>query len=420
MDLNELFNVTQTIEEKEELDESIQRDLEFIEKCKETIFIGNANFQPTEKDIKGFLSKKITFWKYKDKGYKIKDLIDKEWKEGIWYLDYLSSKADQWSDFFIWLHSKEVILHYHKNKEIIKKDKVEFPFVNFKDLYEYKKGKVDIFQGITEWRKLRDEKTIIYLDTETTGLNQDKMDSAIQIYLLKTFQGKRIDDKLLYIKPYKKPLSKEVEKIHWITKKYIAENWLSPIEWLKQINKFLEECDKDNTIIMAHNWRFDKDILDTMYNDWRMKPVELPFYDSIQILSVTLRYFNKDIKKMNLSYLIEKYLWEENIKNLIKEVTVGLNMEFNDRKIKNTKIKFFKKEIRKFIEVERKDDFLFDANTQELENDLDNNNINWEKIVKILKEKELRRHKGDYDTIKLIQIMEKLYKDWEGWLKNSV
>lgn len=419
MDLNELFSVTQTVEEKEELDEGVQRDLEFIEKCKETIFRGNANFQPTEKDIKMFLSKDLTFGKYKDKGYKIKDLIDNEGKDGIWYLEFLGSKADQWSHFFIWHHSKEVILHFHKNNEVIKKDRVEFPFVNFKELHEYKKGKVEVLQGINEWKKLRDEKTIVYLDTETTGLNRDNMDSAIQVYMTKTFQGKRIDDKILYIKPYKKHSPKEVEKVHWITKKYIAENGLSPIEGLKQINTFLEWCDKDNTIIIAHNAWFDKGILDTMYNDWRMKPIELPFYDSIQILSVTLKYFNKDIKKMNLSYLIEKYLWEDNIQNLIEEITVALNMEFNDREMKNTKMKSLEKEIRKFIEVEKRDDFLFDANTQELENDLDNGNINWDRILKILKEKESRRHKWDYDTIKLMQVMEKLYRDWDDWIQNG-
>jgi hypothetical protein len=117
-------------------------------------------------------------------------------------------------------------------------------------------------------------------------------------------------------------------------------------------------------------------MLEFMFNDWNIPLYKTPHLDTIEIIKTILWRKNPDITKANLDHLITKYLKEVDIEKLYSELDEYRVVVQNFKTY--TDIELFKKDIigiekgilkkiNLFLENEKKNDLLYDKNTNYIE-----------------------------------------------------
>lgn len=161
-----------------------------------------------------------------------------------------------------------------------KKNHVFYDSIYFKKTFKEKLEFVNTI--VNNW-------SFILLDTETTDLNEFGTALPVQISI-KVFENWILVDKLEeYINVdvenyYHAP---DALKISHITKEILNEKWIT-LEEFK--NKFLNLLTKNsNKYIICHNAKFDKEIINNLFNKVWIKYNEKPknkFIDSLEIIKV--------------------------------------------------------------------------------------------------------------------------------------
>jgi DNA polymerase III alpha subunit (gram-positive type) len=112
---------------------------------------------------------------------------------------------------------------------------------------------------INKIKETLNNKNILIIDTETTGLSVNN-DRIIQVaYQLCNESGQLLEESNFYIKPDYPylPIHDNAEKIHHITRDYATQNGISFHEFANKIKYILEKTD----IIVAHNYNYDHDMI---------------------------------------------------------------------------------------------------------------------------------------------------------------
>ena len=165
---------------------------------------------------------------------------------------------------------------------------------------------------------------IVVFDTETTGLDVEN-DDIIQIAAIEIINGKKGREFEVYINTEKDLTASE--KIHHISKEHLNKHSMDKAEALSKFREFV-----DNNILIAHNIRYDEDIL--FFNNERENLKQLPndveFIDSIDIA----KRLYPTLVSYKLEYLIKEFNIEgKNSHNAIDDVraTVNLLLYFKDK-----------------------------------------------------------------------------------------
>ena len=156
---------------------------------------------------------------------------------------------------------------------------------------------------------------VVVFDTETTGLDT-KNDDIIQIAAIEIIDGKIGKSFEVYIDT-DKDLS-ESEKIHHISKNRLQE---SGIERVEALSKFLEFV--DNSPLVAHNIKYDKDILQSNLTRVGLSLPKIYTYDSIEIA----HRLYPQLPSYRLEYLIDRFDIEGvNSHNALDDVKATVNL----------------------------------------------------------------------------------------------
>ncbi len=121
-----------------------------------------------------------------------------------------------------------------------------------------------------------------FLDVETTGLDPSSGDKICEIAVIKTIDGQLADDFVSIINPGRN-IPERAVSIHGIT-----EAMVSRAPFFRDIAKDLLDFLKD-TVIVAHNARFDLEFLRTELNNLTMP---LPENEVIDTLGIARRYYS--------------------------------------------------------------------------------------------------------------------------------
>ena len=187
----------------------------------------------------------------------------------------------------------------HKTEEEMKKAPT------FKALYgtelEMSDDTLDLVVNPTDADVYRS--TYVIFDTETTGFNPGLHDSMIEIGAVKMKDGALIESFDELINPGVL-IDSEITELTGITNNMVKD---CPNE--EEVTKKFKEWIGDLPLV-AHNAKFDKNMLEMAYHKYNLGKLENPILDTMVISQI----INKDLKRHNLTALTKNYgiTFEEN------------------------------------------------------------------------------------------------------------
>ena len=140
------------------------------------------------------------------------------------------------------------------------------------------------------------DSTYVIFDTETTGFNPGLHDSMIEIGAVKMKDGAIIESFDELINP-KVLIDSEITELTGITNQMVKD---CPDE--EVVTKKFKEWIGDLPLV-AHNARFDVNMLESAYHKYNLGKLENPVLDTLIISQI----INKDLKRHNLSALTKNY-----------------------------------------------------------------------------------------------------------------
>ena len=145
--------------------------------------------------------------------------------------------------------------------------------------------------------------TYVIFDTETTGFNPGLHDSMIEIGAVKMKDGALIESFDELINPGVL-IDSEITELTGITNNMVKD---CPNE--EEVTKKFKEWIGDLPLV-AHNAKFDKNMLEMAYHKYDLGKLENPILDTMVISQI----INKDLKRHNLTALTKNYgiTFEEN------------------------------------------------------------------------------------------------------------
>ena len=145
--------------------------------------------------------------------------------------------------------------------------------------------------------------TYVIFDTETTGFNPGLHDSMIEIGAVKMKDGALLESFDELINPGVL-IDSEITELTGITNNMVKD---CPNE--EEVTKKFKEWIGDLPLV-AHNAKFDKNMLEMAYHKYHLGKLENPILDTMVISQI----INKDLKRHNLTALTKNYgiTFEEN------------------------------------------------------------------------------------------------------------
>lgn len=146
-------------------------------------------------------------------------------------------------------------------------------------------------------------KDLVFLDTETTGLNFDtneNTDRLIELAAIKisSIPGEKCPYFYTYCNPEGKKIDKEAYKTH-----RISDDMLTDVpKFIQIVDSFLEFIDGKTLVI--HNARFDLSVLNSELKRIKYPPLENKFIDT---LKVSKNLFPNDNKGFKLDDLCDRF-----------------------------------------------------------------------------------------------------------------
>ena len=171
-------------------------------------------------------------------------------------------------------------------------------YVPFKAAYGVELDMFDSYLNVcfnADSRPLKDQ-TFVVFDTETTGFNPGIGDSMIEIGGVKIKDGEVIDrfDELI------NPGHHIDEAITRVTN--ISDDDVKDADNEENVTKRFKEW-IENLPLVAHNAKFDKNMLDMAYYKYDLGPLENPIIDTLNLS----RVINRDLKRHSLAALGKNY-----------------------------------------------------------------------------------------------------------------
>ena len=319
--------------------------------------------------------------------------------------------------------------------ESAKEKRKETP--NFKALYGCELEMSENFLNIVYNSKSEnlDDVTYVVFDTETTGFNAGLNDSMIEIGAVKIKNGVITDERFDELINPGKHIDAVITSLTGISD-YKVRNADNEENVVKRFKDFIGD-----SILVAHNAKFDKSMLDMAYYKYNLGPLTNPIVDTLNLS----RVINKDLKRHSLSALTKFYKIEmdevDNEDEEDREVSVEEDMDFNNdfSGIKEIKINgniAYSDTDKKLIQVEFEEESEVDIEVTYLDSSIKSiinfgsrkvnikpgkNNIlikyvdkDIEKEITITVNKIRSHHRADYDAEKTAEMFLKMLGSIKG------
>ena len=305
---------------------------------------------------------------------------------------------------------------------------------NFKGLYGCELEMSEDFLNVVynSREENLDDATFVVFDTETTGFNAGLNDQMIEIGAVKVKNGVIIDERFDELINPGRHIDPVITNLTGISD-FKVKDADNEENVTRRFKEFIGDC-----ILVAHNAKFDKSMLDMAYLKYGLGELTNPIVDTLMLS----RVINKDLKRHSLSALTKFYKIQmdevddedeenENGESVvieedndfsndfsgIKTIKVNGNLAFSNEDNKLYQVEF-EEETEVDIEVEYIDDSItsiagFGSRNTNIKPGKNNLEIKYvqddiEKMVTITVNKVRSHHRADYDAEKTAEMFIKM------------